>query len=69
MTSIGAPIYPRLGNNESVLIAGEKYRAEFWQGKRRYYEFIYLGENGKSNFTKTEQEVSDGIIDKKIKRG
>jgi hypothetical protein len=61
-------IYPRLGNNEVVTIGGEKYRAEFWQGGRRYYEFIFLGDTGKPNFTKTEQEVSNGILEKKIKR-
>jgi len=62
------PIYPRLGNNEVVSINGERYRAEFWQGKRRYYSFVYVGENGKTNFQKTEQEVSDAIIIKVIKR-
>ncbi len=62
------PIYPRLGQNEVVTIVGEKYRAEFWMGAKRYYEFVYLGENGKPNFTKTEQEVSNGILEKKIKR-
>lgn len=63
------PIYPRLGNNECVVIKNEKYRAEFTQGSKRYYTFIYLGENGLNDFTKTESEVSEGINNKKIKRG
>lgn len=62
------PIYPRLGNNEVVTISGEKYRAEFWQGHKRFYEFIYLGENGKENFTRSEIDVSNAIIEKKIRR-
>jgi len=62
------PIYPRLGSNEVISINGERYRAEFWQGNKRYYEFIYVGDNGKQNFQKTEQEVSDAIIIKVIKR-
>ncbi len=62
-------IYPRLGQHEVVTIGGEKYRAEFWYSpKGNYYEFIALGDSGKANFKKTEQEVSNAILEKKIKR-
>jgi hypothetical protein len=55
-------IYPRLATNQIVEIKGEKYRAEIWrQGDKLTYEFVYLGENGLSNFEKSEQEVSEAI--------
>jgi len=61
-------IFPRLMSNQIVLIKKERYRAEIWnKGEEMVYEFIYLGENGLSNFEKTEQEVSDAIKNKIIK--
>lgn len=65
---ISPPIYPRLGSNEVVTISGEKYRAEFWNGKNPHYEFCYLGENGKDNFKRSENDVSQAIINKLIRR-
>lgn len=62
------PIYPRLANNEICSINGERYRAEFWQGNRRYYDFVYIGENGKENFSRDEKTVSEAILDKKVVR-
>lgn len=60
-------IFPRLANNELILINKERWRAEFTQGKNRYYTFVYLGENGLKDFVRSEQEVSNAIIKKQIK--
>lgn len=58
-------IFPRLVNNQTIEIAGERYRANWYS--TRVYHFEYLGDNGKENFTMSEQVVSEAIKTNKIK--
>ena len=68
MKTVIPPVLPRLCANEVVVINGNRYRAEFWNSHNAYYEFINVGDKDLPNFTRTEQQVSDALISKKIKR-
>ena len=62
-------IFPRLANGEIVQIGRDKYKAR-WQSFR-YYRFELQSDRKDKDgftFTRTEQQVSDAIQEKKIKR-
>ena len=61
------PIHPRLGQDEKVYINGRLYRAELWHTPKGI-EYELWDDSKKTFFTRTIQQVSDAIKDKKIKR-
>ena len=63
---ISQTLYPRLINNEVVTIKGHRYRVGWWSN--RTYEFTYVGDKGKFDFTKPEVEVVSAIKKGIIKR-
>lgn len=56
-------IYPRIANNSMVLVKNEMYNVH-WLNLSRTYEFTHS--NPKMNRIKTEQEVADMLLLKRI---
>jgi len=61
------PIYPRLGQNEKVYIKNRVYRSEIWNTQEGIVYELWDDAN-RTCFTRTVEQVSEAIKEKKIRR-